>query len=96
MDYPEWHFYHYARFVFLEMRKHGYKCDFDKFDRHTAGAAVIHVNHYYVDKTEIFPEWHNKRYLKQCYYNLQEKYDCDGITIDEWSEIHKYYMGAII
>ena len=25
---------------------------------------------------DIFYDWHNKRYLEQCYYNLLEKYDC--------------------
>lgn len=29
----------------------------------------------------------NERYLKQCLYNLQEKYDCDLITDKEWKLI---------
>lgn len=33
-----------------------------------------------------YPE-HNKRYLKQCYYNLQEKYDRGIITDVEWKKI---------
>ena len=32
---------------------------------------------------------HNRRYLKQCYYNLQEKYDRGIITEDEWQKIKK-------
>lgn len=24
--------------------------------------------------------WHNDRYFLQCFYNLQEKHDCGGIT----------------
>lgn len=35
----------------------------------------------------IFYDWHNKRYLNQCLYNLQEKYDCGGIPDDEWKRI---------
>ena len=36
-----------------------------------------------------YPE-HNNRYLKQCYYNLQEKYDRGIISEDEWEKIwHK-------
>ena len=38
----------------------------------------------------LFEGWHNERYLKQCYYNLQEKYDCRGISKEEWMKIHKY------
>ena len=33
-----------------------------------------------------YPE-HNNRYLKQCYYNLQEKYDRGIITKEEWEKI---------
>ena len=25
---------------------------------------------------------------EQCYYNLEEKYDCNGITIDTWEKIY--------
>ena len=33
-----------------------------------------------------YPE-HNRRYYKQCYYNLQEKYNRGIITQDEWAQI---------
>ena len=32
-------------------------------------------------------EEHNDRYLKQCHYNLQEKYDRGIITEEEWKKI---------
>lgn len=35
----------------------------------------------------IYKDWHNERYLKQCLYNLQEKYDCGGISENEWKII---------
>ena len=38
---------------------------------------------------ELYPGWHNDRYLAQCYYNLEEKYDCGGIA-EEWFEKVKY------
>lgn len=31
--------------------------------------------------------WHTKRYYWQCYRNLQEKYDCDAISKEEWEKI---------
>ena len=34
----------------------------------------------------IFKNWHNVRYANQCYSNLEEKYDCKGLTEDEWSK----------
>lgn len=31
--------------------------------------------------------WHEDRYFIQCYYNLQEKYDCGGINPEDWEKI---------
>ena len=42
----------------------------------------------------VYPE-HNDRYLKQCYYNLQEKYDRGIIAKEEWELIHKNIYGVI-
>lgn len=39
------------------------------------------------NKGEVFKNWHNRRYLRQCLFNLQEKYDCGGISKDEWKLI---------
>lgn len=41
-----------------------------------------------------YPE-HNDRYLKQCYYNLQEKYDRGIITQEEWNKIESLIGGEI-
>lgn len=42
-----------------------------------------------------YPE-HNDRYLKQCYYNLQEKYDRGIITKEEWEKIDEYYTREVM
>ena len=39
---------------------------------------------------DVFKDWHNDRYYTQCYYNLQEKYDCGGIKKEEWDIIRTY------
>ena len=41
----------------------------------------------------IFPGWHDKRYLRQCYYNLEEKYDRGAIPNDEWLIIFANFGG---
>ena len=41
-----------------------------------------------------YPE-HNDRYLKQCYYNLQEKYDRGIITEEEWQKIYETCIDII-
>ena len=83
IDYPLAHFNVYTIAVYDEMIKRGYKCDFDKFRRYW-----INRNREWELK-EVFPDWHNDRYLRQCYYNLQEKYDCGGIPENEWKLIEE-------
>ena len=34
---------------------------------------------------------HNDRYLRQCYYNLQEKYDRGIVTEEEWLKIYNKF-----
>ena len=80
MDYPIQHFITYTYFVADEMYQRGYKVDKRKFDQYFKLRFVI-------DEYYLFEEWHDDRYLRQCYYNLQEKYDCGGITEEEWHRI---------
>ena len=42
-------------------------------------------------KGDIYPE-HNDRYLTQCYFNLQEKYDRGIVTEEEWDKIVEHCM----
>lgn len=44
-----------------------------------------------VIENKIFKDWHNVRYLRQCLYNLQEKYDCGGISKEEWYNIRRNF-----
>lgn len=36
--------------------------------------------------------WHDMRYYMQCYYNLQEKRDCGGMSSDDW---YRIYINAV-
>lgn len=33
---------------------------------------------------DIFKDWHTERYFWQCYYILEEKFDCGEISFEEW------------
>lgn len=35
----------------------------------------------------MFEGWHNDRYLVQCFKNLEEKFDCGLIKVEEWKKI---------
>ena len=83
MDYSMSHFYTYGKLVHRIMKLRGYKCNFDKFGHYFTYPHETEE----IDHNKLFQNWHNKRYLQQCYYNLEEKYDCGGITEDEWKKI---------
>ena len=81
MDYPIEHFIAYTTLVKQEMQKRNYKCDTSRFTK------WLEWDSFTILESEIFEDWHNERYFIQCYYNLQEKYDCGGITKEEWDII---------
>lgn len=85
MDYPPEHLYSYFALVVDEMTRRGYRCNTSKFT--TPHHRVYGLNRKNIPKREIFQGWHNGRYLLQCYYNLQEKHDCGGITDEEWQRV---------
>lgn len=91
MDYPKWHLMAYTIEVCTELEKRGYRVDrqrfFQWFDQWKDGTVKTHdIEHY-----ELFGGWHNDKYFRQCYYNLQEKHDCGGISILEWNRIVDVY-----
>lgn len=88
MKYPISHFYIYSGKIADEMLKRGYKCNTDNFTKWIPLRFVGIV-------TDLFPYWHNKRYFLQCFYNLEEKYDCGGISDEEWDLIVDRYCEII-
>lgn len=88
MDYPVSHLYFYTDMVVLELLDRGYKVSpvaLKKFED-----TMRNIDYNYddvVEESELFKNWHNKDYLIQCYYNLQEKYDCGLINQYDWRRI---------
>lgn len=83
------HFYNYCCLVCEEMLNRGYNVSdkskqkiLDYVDEDERQTGI------YIDHDKLFQGWHGKRYLLQCYFNLQEKFDCNGITIEEWKKIN--------
>ena len=81
LNYPASQFIVYAIAIRDEMERRGYKCDFKKFSK-----WWVNRNRDW-ELSEIFPDWHNDRYLRQCLYNLEEKAVCGGMSADEWNKI---------
>lgn len=102
LEYSSTDFSNYCGVVVGEMKSRGYKI----------GAASYNTLLYNIDISEkhfnnnaefadIFDGWHNNRYFWQCYYNLQEKYDCGGISEEEWQKVKqlglkKYGVGKLV
>jgi len=82
MDYPLSQFYNYGLMVADEMLSRGYNVDHFRFTKYFPMSARTKTD-------DLFEGWHNDRYLLQCFYNLQEKFDCGGIPEDEWELIYE-------
>ena len=84
MGYSFNHFISYAMYVRQEMTRRGYKTR-DRVWQNIISVANGDYN--ILPKEELYPSWHNVRYLAQCYYNLEEKYDRGGISQEEFYKI---------
>lgn len=90
LDYPiEKDFYMYCMLVQTEMKNRGYKVSGMAYGNwYNSMRQATHNKTWNFDENyNIFEGWHNDRYLQQCFYNLQEKYDCGGIPTTEWKKV---------
>ena len=83
LDYDLDHFITYSLMVREEMTRRGYRTMQSVEDK----IVALKPNYTKIEHTKLFDLWHNGRYFKQCYYNLQEKYDCNGILQADWEKI---------
>lgn len=44
------------------------------------------------DNKTLYEDWHNNRYLIQCYYNLEEKYDCGIVSEKAFYQIKDFVL----
>ncbi len=73
-DFDE--FISYAYYVRKEMQNRGYKTSDSVWNK----IVSLKPNYKIIMLYDVYSDIHNLRYLMQCYYNLQEKYDRGGIT----------------
>lgn len=88
MDYHLSHFYKYCTLVTSEMYERGFKISDSAIEKIIEITDQnVRMGMEFITREELFSGWHNERYLIQCYYNLQEKYDCRGMAAWEWQKI---------
>lgn len=105
MNYDLNHFRLYCNLVITEIEKRGYnvsdktKDKLNKYVNYYKGRITIRGDKKILilncngDKYEpLFGNWHTDRYLAQCLYNLEEKYDRGGISQKEWDKIYNKYF----
>ena len=88
MDYPLEQFKSFCDLVCIEMESRGYRCDFSRLEN---WMYKIQPEYDYVRCEDIFLDWHNDTYLRQCLYNLEEKAICGGISTEEWESIYQAF-----
>ena len=100
-DYPIIHFNLYCNLIVNEMRKRNFKVAqhyLDNFAVELGFKDDIEFEYLFdeetikINDTYLFDEWHNDRYLKQCYYMFQEKYDTNMINLSEWEKICSFKL----
>ena len=95
MDYSKSNFLHYTENVMDEMKRRGYKISdnsLNKFYSNMNNIPIEIFGQYVSSAINIYDKWmNNDVYLRECLFNLEEKYICGGISSIEWNKIyHKY------
>ena len=95
LNYPLDNFVQYAELIIKEFRNRGYKINdktLAKFRGYIEKAQNKFNNHRICD---LYIDWHNDIYLRECLYNLEEKAICGAIPTDEWKIIYENYKEFI-
>lgn len=91
-NYDEKHFVNYCNLVYNEMKKRGANIDWEKVNKYFTQSYFPKNEISALDFARMFVFWHDYIYLRQCYYNLEEKYMCGGISEEEWKPINARYL----
>ena len=94
LKYPREHFISYAFWVRQEMTRRGYRTMDSVWDKIYCTRETDYGEIEIIPLEDLFPGWHNHRYLRQCYHNLEEKYDCGGVAQGWFEKIENVYLGV--
>ena len=94
-DYSYLHFLKYSYMILQEMRRRSYNISENSVQQ--LSSNILSSTEKYAKVTEcvsrnnLFENWHTPRYLTQCYFNLQEKFDNGGIPEKEWMPVKSFF-----
>lgn len=100
MDYSYLHFLKYGYLVIQECITRGFKINsrtIHEFENNILSETSKYSQDLNPVTTEnLYLGWHNFIYLKQCIYNLQEKYDCGMIPENQWKKLFEKYESLFL
>ena len=88
MNYPMEHFISYSFYLRKEMTRRGYRTMDSVWNK----ICSICDDYNILPIEELYPNWHDEKYMRQCIYNLEEKYDCGGIKEEDFKKIVDVYV----
>lgn len=91
MDYPLDHFILYSMIVADEMQQRDINVHVDKFVGWIAATDWVPSTIAMESYNELFEGWHNDTYLRQCLYNLEEKFCAGGIPEPQWRILYNIF-----
>ena len=90
INYTIYHFWTYSLITLrTEFVKRGYSYS-DATVAHFINNLVTYCgrsNFSEIDHNRLFEGWHSTRYLQQCILNLEEKFDCGSISLQDWFKL---------
>ena len=92
-EYSKYSLMVYSQYVINEMKKRGYVIkSFENYNKYFEDVDPINLERLAEMNYNPFPAHHTERYLKQCFFNLQEKYDRGqkGFTEKVYEELLNY------
>lgn len=98
LDYPITDFKWYFSLVRSELNsrniRYNNKKALEVYNWHSDKFAFPKTFEWSNDNTP-YMGWHNDRYLRQCYYNLEEKHDCGIVSDSAFEKIKKVCKGEL-
>lgn len=87
LDYDYDYFISYAYYVRQEMTSRGYRTMDSVWNK----IVAFKPNYTILPLEKVYFNKMNYDYLTICYYNLREKWECGGISDEDWNKIDKLY-----
>ena len=95
MDYSKSNFLHYTENVMDEIKIRGYRISDNSLNKFYSNMNNIPIEIFgqcVSSAINIYDKWmNNDVYLRECLFNLEEKYICGGISSVEWNKIYNKY-----